>query len=100
KDKKHVTDALTYLGEILGESDGDPTIRRIKMSTFEMATKAWLDAEKYADSVLKAGAWIDDARPQENKEPELQRIRVNVAEAALKYAAELKKKDPASKDAK
>lgn len=100
KDKKHITDALTYLGEILGEGDGDPTIRRIKMSTFELATKAWLDGEQYAESILKAGAWIDDARPNENREPELQQIRVNVAEAALKYAAELKKKDPASKDAR
>lgn len=100
KDKKHITDALTFLGEILGEEGGDPTIRRIKMSTYELATQAWLDAELYADSVLKGGAWIDDARPGENKEPELQQIRVNVAEAILKYAADLKKKDPNSREAK
>lgn len=99
KDKKHITDALTYLGEILKEGD-DPTIRRIKMSTFELATKAWLDAEMYAASVLEGGAWIDDARPNEERELELQQIRVNVAEAILKYAAELKKKDPASKESR
>jgi tetratricopeptide (TPR) repeat protein len=99
KDKKHITDALTYLGEILGEPD-EPTIRRIKMSSYEMATKAWLQAEMYAEAFLKGGAWIEDARPNENKEPELQQIRVNVAEAVLKYAADLKKKDPASKDAR
>ena len=57
------------------------------MSSYEMATKAWLQAEMYAESFLKGGAWIDDARPTENKELDLQQIRVNVAEAVLKYAA-------------
>jgi hypothetical protein len=65
-----------------------------------LATQAWLDAELYADSVLKGGAWIDDARPNEIKTLELQQIRVNVAEAILKYAEGLTKKDPASREAK
>jgi len=100
KDNKNLQDAITYLGEVLATPDSAPEIRDLKMKAYLQATEAWQKAGQHAESVLKGGAWIEDARPNEQRDPDLQQIRVNVAEAILKYAEELKAKDPASKDAR
>jgi tetratricopeptide (TPR) repeat protein len=98
KDGKNVKEAVGYLSEVLGTPDSAPEIRELKMKTYLLATKAWVDAGQAAEAVAKGTAWLDDVRPNEQRDPDLQQIRVNVAEACLKYTAELKAKDPNNKE--
>lgn len=92
--------AIAILNEVLATPDTDPEIRELKMKAWVLATEAWLKAGQYAEALERGGAWIEDARPNEQRSAELQQIRMNLAEAAIKHAAELKAKDPGSKEAR
>jgi hypothetical protein len=98
KDNAQAKSALSYLTEVAGTPGNEPEIRKLKREAYQLMSQAWLATGQHSEAVSKGAAWLSDVRPNEQRLPEVQETRVNIAEAALKHAEELKAKEPGSKD--
>ena len=98
KDGKNVTDAMTYLEEVMKTDEPDPSARAIIVEAHVYAMGVWMDKKQYSEAYTRGNQFLETARPSELQEEDVYKLRILTATAALKYAEELKAKDPKLKE--
>jgi hypothetical protein len=100
KTGKHKEAMGIITADLLSQPEDQPAFRTLRIKTLIEALNSWQALGQHAEGVSKGLAFLDTVRPQEERSPDVAELRYKTAVAIDAYVTELKKKNPADKDAR
>ena len=91
-------DASALFDEVLTQDSTDDAFRAIVLKAMALAVESWMQQQRFAVILDRAGKMIESARPTEERSDEIMTLRFYVAKAAKSYADQLKAKNPRDPD--
>lgn len=87
-------EASALFNELLANPDNSDAFRMLKLKLMPLAAESWIAQQLYPEVLDKAGKFVEEARPSEERTPEMLALRLAIGRAAKAYADQLKAKNP------
>ncbi len=83
-------DALGFYVELLDQPDSPDAFRILKTKTLRLAVDCWLheSQNKYMEAIRRCSEWLQQARPEDEQNPDWLYLRLSLARAHLKRAGD------------
>lgn len=87
-------EASALFNELLANPDSSAEFRTLKLKLMPLAAESWIAQQLYPEVLDKAVKFVEAARPNEERTPEMLALRLAIGRAAKAYADQLKAKNP------